>query len=107
MKADGSGFPPTFVTAASLDVLHDDALRFDARLRAAGVPGDLRFYYGVPHGFMTLTRMVPKAQPMIEDNAARLSANLRQLGIDSNRHRSGAGQRLLLRVNLGGRRTSN
>src|SRR3546814_5124364 len=80
MKADVSGFPPTFVTAASLDVLHDDALRFDARLRAAGVPGDLRFYDGVPHGFMTLTRMVPKAQTMIEDIADRLSATLREIG---------------------------
>ena len=60
-------------------MLHDDALRFDARLRAAGVPGDLRIYDGVPHGFMTLTRMVPKAQTMIEDIAGRLSATLRGL----------------------------
>jgi acetyl esterase len=77
MRADVTGFPPSFVAAAGLDVLRDDAVQFDARLRAAGVPGSLTVYEGVVHGFMTLTRTVPKAQRMIEDLAGKLSATLR------------------------------
>lgn len=79
MKAELSGFPPTFVSAAGLDVLRDDSVRFDARLRAAGVPCTLDVYEGVTHGFMALTRMLPKAQTMIDDLAGKLSATLRGL----------------------------
>ena len=79
LKANLAGLPPTFVAAAGLDVLRDDAIRLDAALRAAGVPGTFELYDGVTHGFMTLTRMVPKAQAMIETMAARLSTTLRGL----------------------------
>lgn len=79
LKADLTGLPPTFVAAAALDVLRDDAVQLDARLRAAGVPGTFDLYEGVTHGFMGLTRMVPKAQAMIDRLADRLSATLRGL----------------------------
>lgn len=79
MRADLAGLPPTFAAAAGLDVLRDDAIRLDARLRAAGVPCTLTVYEGVTHGFMTLTRMLPKAQEMIDDLAGKLSATLRGL----------------------------
>ncbi len=79
LKADLAGLPPTFVAAAGLDVLRDDAIRLDAALRAAGVPCTFDLYEGVTHGFMTLTRMVPKAQAMIDTMAARLSTTLRGL----------------------------
>lgn len=77
LKADFTGFPPTFVAAAGLDVLRDDAIRLDARLRTAGVTCTLDVYEGVTHGFMGLTRMLPKAQEMIDTMAGRLSATLR------------------------------
>ncbi|MEQ8818566.1 MAG: alpha/beta hydrolase [Thalassobaculum sp.] len=77
MRGDLTGLPPTFVSAAGLDVLRDDAIRLDARLRDAGIPCSLTVYEGVVHGFMTLTRMLPKAQAMIDDLAAKLSATLR------------------------------
>jgi acetyl esterase len=77
---DLAGLPPTFVAAAGLDVLRDDAIRFDAKLRAAGVPGSLTVYDGVVHGFMTLTRMVPKAQQLIDDLGGSLSDTLRGNG---------------------------
>lgn len=79
IKADLSGLPPTFIAAAGLDVLRDDSVRLDAKLRAAGVPSTLTVYEGVTHGFMTLTRMVPKAQTMIDDLAGKLSTTLRGL----------------------------
>lgn len=79
LKADLAGLPPTFVAAAGLDVLRDDSIRLDAQLRAAGVACTLDVYEGVTHGFMALTRMVPKAQAMIDDLAGKLSATLRGL----------------------------
>lgn len=79
MKADLAGLPPTFIAAAGLDVLRDDSVLLDAKLQEARVPCTLDVYEGVVHGFMTLTRMVPKAQTMIEDLAARLSTTLRGL----------------------------
>lgn len=79
MRGDLTGLPPTFVAAAGLDVLRDDSVRLDARLREAGVPCTLTVYEGVVHGFMSLTRMLPKAQAMIEDLAAKLSTTLRNL----------------------------
>ncbi len=79
MRGDLSGLPPTFVSAAGLDVLRDDAIRLDAKLRADGVICTLTVYEGVVHGFMTLTRMLPKAQAMIDDLAAKLSTTLRGL----------------------------
>ena len=79
IKGDLSRLPPTFVAAAGLDVLRDDSIQLDAKLRAAGMPSTLTVYEGVTHGFMTLTRMVPKAQTMIDDLAGKLSTTLRGL----------------------------
>lgn len=79
LQGDLAGFPPTFVAAAGLDVLRDDAVLLDARLRAAGVPCTLSVYEGVTHGFMSLTRMLPKADEMIGELAGKLSTTLRSL----------------------------
>jgi len=77
LRGDLTGLPPTFVSAAGLDVLRDDSVGLDERLRAAGVPCTLTVYEGVVHGFMSLTKMLPKAQEMIDDLAGKLSATLR------------------------------
>lgn len=76
LKADLAGLPPTFLYAAALDVLRDDSVEFDRRLRAAGVPGDLTVYDGVIHGFMTLTRTVGAAHRMTVKLATDLSFTL-------------------------------
>ncbi|NQW10430.1 MAG: alpha/beta hydrolase fold domain-containing protein [Alphaproteobacteria bacterium] len=80
MKADVTGFPPSFLHCAGVDVLRDDSVRFDAKLRAAGVPGDLVVHAGVTHGFMGLTRMVPKAHAMIDGIARDVTAALDGVG---------------------------
>jgi acetyl esterase len=50
--ADVSRLPPTFLIPAGHDPLHDDAVLFEARLRAAGVPTRLRSEPALAHSFM-------------------------------------------------------
>jgi len=52
--ADLSGQPPTVLTLASHDILHDEGQAYAAALRAAGVPVTLRVAEGVTHGFLRL-----------------------------------------------------
>ncbi len=77
MRADVTGFPPSFLHAAGIDVLRDDSVAFDRHLRAAGVAGSLTVHDGVIHGFMGLTCMVEKSRRMIADLGRQLSDTLR------------------------------
>lgn len=67
LDADLSGLPPCVVAAAELDPLCDDSPALAERLQAAGVPHTLRIYTGVVHGFLHMTRMVPKARQALDD----------------------------------------
>lgn len=49
---DVAGLPPTFLTAAGYDPLHDDAVMFARRLRAAGVPALLRREPALGHAYI-------------------------------------------------------
>jgi acetyl esterase len=69
---DMAGLPPCLVTAVALDPLHDDAVAMAALARGAGVPVEFRLYEGVLHGFLHLSRSVPKAMQAIRDAAAFL-----------------------------------
>ena len=77
MRADLTGFPPSFLHAAGIDVLRDDSVAFDARLRAAGVPGSLTVHEGVIHGFMGLTRMVETSRRMISELGGQIGDTLK------------------------------
>ena len=48
------GLPPAVVVTAGLDVLHDEAVTYVKRLRAANVPVVHRDYPGLFHGFLTM-----------------------------------------------------
>ena len=76
MRADLAGLPPIHLFAAGLDVLRDDSVEMNRRLRSAGVPSGLKIYDGVPHAFINLTRMVDKAHAMIDDAAAAVRQSL-------------------------------
>ena len=76
MKADLANLPTTYVYAAGLDVLRDDSIGLDARLRAAGVPGHLEIFDGVPHAFLSLTRTVAASHRLIRACARDLSKSL-------------------------------
>ena len=57
-RQDLSGLPPAWVGVGSFDVLHDEAVQYATRLRAAGVPCDLQVVEGAYHGFDVIS---PKA----------------------------------------------
>lgn len=52
LETDYRGLPPAFVTAAAHDPLHDDALVYVERLRAAGIAAELRIEPALAHSYM-------------------------------------------------------
>lgn len=49
LYADLHGLPPLMIQASTSEMLRDDAVRLDAKARAAGVESTLRMWDGVPH----------------------------------------------------------
>nr|GAJ37497.1 acetyl esterase [Bradyrhizobium sp. DOA9] len=61
LHAELKGLPPIWMAIAELDVLRDDQLEMVSRLKAAGVPVEVRRYDGLIHGFANRVRIVPRA----------------------------------------------
>jgi acetyl esterase/lipase len=61
MHADVGGFPPTLISAGEPEVLVDDARRFHARLRAAGVESTLSVVPGMEHTAVARSLALPGA----------------------------------------------
>jgi acetyl esterase len=76
LAADLAGLPPAFITVAGHDPLHDDGALFCNRLKAAGVPCDLREEPLLAHSYMRARHHSPVA---MEGFRAILAA-LRELG---------------------------
>ena len=51
LAADVSGLPPSFITVAGHDPLHDDGMIFHAKLAAAGIPAVLRREPALAHSY--------------------------------------------------------
>jgi acetyl esterase len=49
---DVTGLPPTYITVAGHDPLHDDGVIFYNKLKAAGIACDLRFEPALAHSYM-------------------------------------------------------
>lgn len=49
---DLAGVAPAFIQVAEYDPLRDDGVRYAHKLKAAGVPVDLRYAHRLPHGFL-------------------------------------------------------
>ena len=64
--------PPTVVVTAALDPLRDDGRAWAARLRAAGVPVELREYPSMVHGFIGLATVTPVADEAMAWSVERL-----------------------------------
>ena len=77
MWADLAGLPPTHLFAAELDVLRDDTVEMNRRLRAAGVPGECKVYDGVVHAFINMTRLLDKAHEVLDHAATALRVSLK------------------------------
>ncbi|MFO1038977.1 MAG: alpha/beta hydrolase fold domain-containing protein [Geminicoccaceae bacterium] len=77
LARDLAGLPPVWVGACALDPLHDDSATLAGLLAAAQVSVESTTYEGVLHGFLHLSRTVPKAETAIRDGAAFLQRHLR------------------------------
>ena len=71
-EPDLTGLPPTAVVVAGRDPLHDEAVAYAARLRAAGVPVRLRCWEEMVHGFPAMGALTPCAGEALAWAAAAL-----------------------------------
>jgi monoterpene epsilon-lactone hydrolase len=69
LYADLHGLPPLLSQASSIEMLRDDAVRLDAKARAAGVDSTLRLFDGVPHVWHLFSRL-PESREALGDIAA-------------------------------------
>ena len=72
LSADLSEVPPSLVVAAVMDPLHDDSLALARLLEDRGRAVTFHAYDGVLHGFLHLSRRVPKALDAIDRGVAFL-----------------------------------
>jgi acetyl esterase/lipase len=64
--ADPLGLPRTYVTASSIEMLRDDAVRFAGLARERGVDVSLRLFDGVPHVWQ-LFRRLPESRASLAE----------------------------------------
>lgn len=76
IKADLAGLPITHVYAAELDVLRDDSVAFNEKLRAAGVDGTFTMAKGLIHAYINASRMVGPAVDHLNDAGAKIKSAL-------------------------------
>ena len=76
-EADHRGLPPALVVAAELDPLRDDAERYAAKLRAAGIDVDYRCEKGLIHHAIMVPKAIPRAGALLESVAAEVGRVLR------------------------------
>jgi acetyl esterase len=70
IKADLRGFPPVFLVIAECDVLVEQGIAMDQRLRASGVDTRSQVYQGAIHSFLEAMSVSAVARAAIADGAA-------------------------------------
>ncbi|MGH3292935.1 MAG: alpha/beta hydrolase fold domain-containing protein [Trebonia sp.] len=76
LLADHAALPPALIQVGEHDPLRDDAVRYAAALRAAGVPVRFTEYLGMPHGFVNFPGLSRAAQQAMAEVCAEQSAAL-------------------------------
>jgi len=71
MLGDLTGMPPALILNAGLDPIRDQGRAYAAALAEAGVPVIFREAAGIPHGFITLRKVMPSG---VGDVAGALAA---------------------------------
>lgn len=76
LAPDLKAVAPCFLLAAEIDPLLDEGKAYADRLSAFGVPVERVEIAGVPHGFLNMSRLVPKTIPAIETAGKALAKAL-------------------------------
>jgi acetyl esterase len=71
---DLAGLPPAYVLTAGADPLRDEGDEYAARLKTAGVAVASKTYPGQFHGFVTMGKILPRANEALHDIGAWLKA---------------------------------
>ncbi|HEX3706440.1 MAG TPA: alpha/beta hydrolase [Mycobacteriales bacterium] len=74
--ADLSGLPPALVVNADHDVLRDDGFTYAGALRAAGNEVRHTNYIRVPHGVLSMPRLLPVARQIIAEICSEIRRHL-------------------------------
>ncbi|MET0968056.1 MAG: alpha/beta hydrolase, partial [Tardiphaga sp.] len=69
-----AGLPPAYVLTAGADPLRDEGNEYAGRLSAAGVAVTYRTFPGQFHGFITMGKILPKANEALHNIGAWLKA---------------------------------
>ncbi|QHC57238.1 alpha/beta hydrolase fold domain-containing protein [Rathayibacter sp. VKM Ac-2760] len=75
-RDDLSGLPPAWIGVGTLDLFHDEDVRYAERLRAVGVPCELEIVEGAFHGFDAVFSRTPVAKRFWAAKAAALGRAL-------------------------------
>jgi acetyl esterase/lipase len=70
LYGDLKGLPPILVQVGTHEALFDDATRFDARARVAGVDARISVWNNVPHVWHMFAGMLPEGRDAIEEIGA-------------------------------------
>ncbi|MGL6234748.1 MAG: alpha/beta hydrolase [Segniliparus sp.] len=73
---DLAGLPPALVATAGFDPLRDEGNEYAERLRAAGVPADLRVYGSLIHGFYNMAPLGGGPAAAVAELTSALRAHL-------------------------------
>ena len=76
LAEDLSGLPPAHIVSAGFDPLRDEAEDYAERLRAAGVPTNLRRESDLVHGFINAVGLGGHAREATAEIASALRAGL-------------------------------
>jgi acetyl esterase/lipase len=63
------GCPPVLLQTAETEILSDDALRMEEKLRHAGAEVLLQLWPGVPHAWQMMDGLIPEAREALRDAA--------------------------------------
>lgn len=71
---DLAGVAPAFIALAEYDPLVDEGVKYADKLKAAGVPSQLRVYPGMTHDFARLGNVVAEGEQVRRDIASALAS---------------------------------